>query len=294
MTTNTSHPPKPEDTGAVQAHELHQQALQHLEAGNHNLAAAVCGRALEIEPDNNDYIAAMAESIMPGKGYKYMLRCIHNELKPTTYLEIGVSKGKSMELASTNTTVVGVDPAFQIDADITAEARLFPIPSDDFFERYDLHTELRSDQLDLVFIDGLHLFEQVYRDFYHVEEYANENTVVLVHDCFPVSELTADRERTTNFWAGDVWKIIPCLQQERPDLSVHVIPCRPSGMAIISGLDRTCRRLQSNEEGLIRKYQDLKYSDIPNNRQEYFSTIENSWDIVREMLSERSISKKNS
>ena len=265
------------------ADTLYHQALDHLEAREYAQAVAASRQALELAPDNGLYISAVAQSTMPGKGYKYLLKRLHEAYKPKSYLEIGVSKGRSMALADSSTKVVGVDPAFQIDVEIRAQARLFPIPSDDFFVRYNLFEELRHDRLDVVFIDGLHLFEQVLKDFVNVEKYANENTVVLIHDCYPVSELTAERNRSTNFWTGDVWKIIPCLRRERPDLKVNVIPCRPSGLGIITGLDSDCSHLADNLEDLMASYAAIKYLDIPQEREQYFSTVSNSWEALEQL-----------
>ena len=274
---------KAESPGSELADQFYQQALMHLEAQDYSLAEAASQQAMKIEPSNGLYISAVAQSIMPGKGYKYLLKRFHEVYQPASYLEIGVSKGRSMALANSSTRVVGVDPAFQIDAEISAEARLFPIPSDDFFARYNLFEELRHDQLDIVFIDGLHLFEQVLKDFVNVEKYANKNTVVLIHDCFPVSELTAERNRTTNFWTGDTWKIIPCLRRERPDLNVNVIPCRPSGLGIITGLNSQSSHLARNLEGLMASYAELSYQDIPEDRDHYFATVDNNWDAISQL-----------
>ena len=48
---------------------------------------------------------------------------------------------------------------------------------------------------ELVFIDGLHLFEQVLRDLINVERHSTTDTVVLLHDCLPLDEVTSGRRR---------------------------------------------------------------------------------------------------
>ena len=265
---------------AATADSLYQRALEHIAAGDFSNAVMTSQEALEHDPSNGDYISAVAQSLMPGKGYKFVLKRIHEVFQPSSYLEIGVSKGRSMALADPSTHVVGIDPAFRIDAEICAQARLYPITSDSFFDRYKLFNELDTKHLDLAFIDGLHLFEQVLRDFTNVEKYASANTVVLIHDCYPVSELTAERNRSTNFWTGDVWKIIPCLRRERPDLKVHVIPCRPSGLAFVTGLNADSKHLVDNFEEIARSYSQLDYRDIPEDREAYFATVPNEWDAI--------------
>ena len=62
---------------------------------------------------------------------------------------------------------------------------------------------------------------------------------ILVHDCNPIDEVTAARERTTAVWSGDVWKTVVALRRHRPDLSVVTADVAPTGMAIVTGLDPT-------------------------------------------------------
>jgi hypothetical protein len=140
------------------------------------------------------------------------------------------------------------------------------LTSDEFFERYDLRTELGSPTLDLAFIDGLHEFKQVLKDFINIERYSCPGTVVLVHDCLPVARLVAAPVRATVFWCGDVWKIVPCLLKYRPDLNVRVVPARPSGLAIVTHLDPNSTLLHDRFEEIVSEYQDhdlgYEYLDV--------------------------------
>ena len=77
-----------------------------------------------------------------------------------TYLEIGVFKGltlKDVEIAD----CAGVDPQFRVPAEeLTGPSRtLVTDTSDAYFAGLD-----RSTVFDIVFLDGLHTFEQTYRD----------------------------------------------------------------------------------------------------------------------------------
>ena len=172
-----------------------------------------------------------------GRGLHDRARPIPQSLRPQTYVEIGVRWGNSLAIAGSGTRAIGIDPRPRIEVDLVSHPKLFPMPSDDFFESFDLLKELEGPRLALAFIDGLHVFEQVLRDFIHLERYADKRTIVLIHDCLPIARLAANREPMTQFWSGDVWKIIPCLKKYRPDLKIGIIPARPSGLGVVTNLD---------------------------------------------------------
>ncbi len=88
-----------------------------------------------------------------------------------------------------------------------------------------------------MFIDGMHRYEFALRDFCNVENWANPRTIVAIHDVLPILPLVAERERSTKFWVGDVWKALWMLLEFRKDLAIFVIPTPPSGLAIIRGLN---------------------------------------------------------
>lgn len=127
------------------------------------------------------------------------------------YLEIGVNtpsqpgynwKGIEIELKH------GVDPNVNTTYQVT---------SDEFFEK------LISTKYDIIFVDGLHLFEQVYKDIINSLNNLNENGLIVVHDCNPTTEITQRRERASDAWHGDVWKAIVKLRTEREDLEICVV-----------------------------------------------------------------------
>ena len=81
-----------------------------------------------------------------------------------------------------------------------------------------------KDRYDLVFIDGLHIADQVERDIVNsLAQLADGGTIVL-HDCNP---LTADAQTDDydgkKHWNGTVWKAIVKLRATRDDLDMCVI-----------------------------------------------------------------------
>ena len=61
---------------------------------------------------------------------------------------------------------------------------------------------------DIIFIDGLHLEEQVDKDIFNSLKHISDNGCVIVHDCLPSAKIYQLEERQTNLWNGTVWKSI--------------------------------------------------------------------------------------
>jgi hypothetical protein len=131
----------------------------------------------------------------------------------TSYLEIGVNTPAQPGYNWNNVNIElkhGVDPAEKA-------AATFKMPSDEFFAH---HVNMKYD---IVFVDGLHLFEQAYRDIVNSLKWLNDNGTIVVHDCNPTEEITQRRERASSAWHGDVWKAILKLRMEDPTISIFTI-----------------------------------------------------------------------
>ncbi|MGI5222873.1 hypothetical protein [Nocardia sp. CA-290969] len=201
-----------------------------------------------------------------GIPYLEYLQQIHQVAEPSSYLEIGVDTGQSLALAHCPT--VAIDPAFRIQGSPShrrSETYLFQMTSDEFFAGYQLDRYLPAG-IDLAFLDGMHHFEFLLRDFLNAEKYSHASTVITLHDCYPVNTEMARREtdfdtrvdeETRWWWAGDVWKLLPILRDHRPDLDITVLDCPPTGLVVIRGLDPQSRAIQSSYTEILDKYRDL-------------------------------------
>jgi Methyltransferase domain len=220
---------------------------------------------------------------LPGPAYYQVLHWIHRILEPANYLEIGVHKGFSLQQVPAGTRTVGIDPAPSIEEELIPEATIYELTSDDFFARYDVN-ELLGGPVELAFIDGLHLFEQVLRDFVNVERHSTKDTVVLLHDCLPLDDVTASRERTTDFYSGDVWKATLLLHRLRPELDMITVRTAPTGLCLVRGLDPANRLVADELPALELEYADLGFDYYVEHRQEMPDEITNSPKAVGDWL----------
>ena len=227
--------------------------------GTQERALALFHRVLVCDPDFIDAGWGLARVQMPGPDYPAALRQIHDILKPQTYLEIGVCTGLSIRLANSTTRCVGIDPAPRLREPLPPNTKLFTMESDAFFEKHYLPDVLEQTPLDLAFIDGLHTFDQVLKDFINLERFASPSSLYILHDTFPVESGVASRQERNKFWAGDVWKVIPILKAYRPDLVLQTLPIFPTGITLISQMDPTSTILSGNYDTIVKEFMDLPY-----------------------------------
>lgn len=161
------------------------------------------------------------------------LAMLHRELEPRGYLEIGVRFGDSLKLAQC--PAIGIDPAHQV-SNIPAGTHLYPFTSDRFFETH-ASVVVADFPIDLVYIDGMHLYEYALRDFINVVKYANERTVIVFDDTHPYSQSIATREQPPGDWTGDVWKTMNIIQKLIPDLQMAEVDVSPTGAFVVWGFD---------------------------------------------------------
>ena len=218
--------------------------------------------------------------------YREALDFVHTTVAPRTYVETGVSQGGSLAFALPGTRAVGIDPKPKLDRPIPRSASIYPMTSDEFFERHDL-SGLLGGPVDMAFIDGMHLFEYALRDLINIEQHCSPDSVLLVHDCYPPDEVTAARERTTRRWSGDVWKLVPCLREYRPELRLATLDVAPTGLAVITGLDPGSRVLAERYDEICERYVPLAYGVLDAGKPEALARVPGDAGTLAELLPDR-------
>jgi hypothetical protein len=173
------------------------------------------------------------------------------------YLEIGVrnpNKGNFNKIIIENKT--GVDPN-----PIVEQNNIIKSTSDNFFK----NTE---EKYDIIFIDGLHLEEQVDKDIINSLNHINENGIILVHDCNPITEFMQRENYEVNgkfpSWNGTVWRSIAKLRMNRSDLKIKVVNT-DSGVGLIE---------KSENEQLFPNCKNLNYDFLDSNREKLLNLID--------------------
>ncbi|WP_300527306.1 methyltransferase domain-containing protein [Maricaulis sp.] len=188
-----------------------------------------------------------AERTAGARPYLDVLREMHDILKPQLYLEIGVRLGHSLELAQCES--IAIDPSHDLEQ-VPENTRLFETTSDDFFF---FHAEdAITKPVDLAFIDGMHLIEFAYRDFMNLEAFMSAGGTVIIDDILPCHPLQARRDRQTQVWTGDVWRLLPLLERLRPDLELTLFDTAPTGLLMIRKLKPRNPRLKDRYNPELR------------------------------------------
>jgi hypothetical protein len=228
------------------------------------------------------------------KRYDMIQQCIDvikKRKSKVNYLEIGVQTGFCFFKIKANKKLA-VDPDFIIKTKNKVKAyiknlsnfnnKFFELTSDDFFEQKKDYIKSVGG-LDVVFIDGLHLYEQVVKDIKNSLTYLNKGGVILVHDCNPLNENAAVRAYTSSevaamnlpgydyIWNGDVYKAIVELRATRKDIDVMVINS-DHGVGIITQGNSEVPLTLSKEQ-----LAGLNYAYLDKNRESYLNLKQASY-----------------
>jgi hypothetical protein len=199
------------------------------------------------------------------------------------YLEIGVESGVTflgVEIAHKT----AVDPNFLLDTQGLAgeKTRFHAETSDRFFaERHD------GGVFDIVFIDGLHVFEQVVRDLHNALLNSHAGSVIILDDTWPSDVFSAirDYQETMRFraaaglagddWHGDAYKAVFYIHDFWPGLNYATIVGAENPQTLVWRSNTFVRRPLFDS---LERVSRLDYFDMVRNR-----------DVMRERTEEEAL-----
>ena len=111
--------------------------------------------------------------------------------------------------------------------------------SDEFFK-------INVENFDLIFIDGLHITDQVDRDIENSLKCLNSGGVILLHDCLPKKIWSQIVPCIYPKWNGDVWKSI-VKSRTRSDTNTYTIIADHGIGVIFKEKNKHFIRYQSNK-----------------------------------------------
>jgi hypothetical protein len=134
------------------------------------------------------------------------------------YLEIGVGPTYATFDNVKVEYKVGIEPTDKTH-NRSDGGRIISLTSNSFFES-------NKERFQLIFIDGLHLFEQVARDIVNSWNALFSGGLILIHDCVPANSIQALRicRDVTAGWTGDVYKAIVRFRDKFSDIRSVVLP----------------------------------------------------------------------
>jgi len=178
-----------------------------------------------------------------------LIQFLINKYDYSTYLEIGCDKDQSFSKIKISHKV-GVDPI---------SGGTIRKTSDEFFKS-------NKEKFDIIFIDGLHHYEQVIVDINNALSVLNDNGHILVHDCLPRTIAHQAIPRYRGSWNGDVWKSIVELRTKK---YLDVFTCEIDfGVGIIQ------KKINSNLlKFKIDNFKNLKFKDYYHRNKEFMNVI---------------------
>ncbi len=178
-----------------------------------------------------------------------IIKNIIQKKKFKNYLEIGCDNDENFSKISIENKI-GVDPL---------KGGTLRITSDEFFKKNKVF-------FDIIFLDGLHTYEQTIRDINNSINFLNKEGIILVHDCLPKKIWNQIVPRMYGHWNGDVWKAIV---ESRTYKNVDTYTIKADhGLGLI--IKRTNKNiLKINKDN----FKDLRFADYFSRHKEFMNII---------------------
>ena len=166
-----------------------------------------------------------------------------------TYLEIGCFQDELFSKIRIEKKI-GIDPV---------SGGTIRDTSDNFFKNNNM-------KFDIIFIDGLHEYQQVKKDITNSLLFLNDYGVVFLHDCMPTRFIHQATPRATNVWNGDVWKNI-VESRTKSEIDTYVVYADHGVGMILKRPNKKILKLS------INNFKKLKFRDYFYNYKEYLNIV---------------------
>ena len=178
-----------------------------------------------------------------------IIQLLINKVNAKKYLEIGMGPG-------INFNQIKCDYKISVDPTPTVPVTHI-MTSDDFFNQ-------NENIFDIIFIDGLHWNEQLYKDIINSLNFLNKNGYIICHDINPMSELIQKYPQPIpeSEWTGDCWKAWVKLKTERNDLIMDVVDT-----------DYGCGIISRGNQEILKIDEEMTWEFLNKNRKKILNLI---------------------
>jgi len=114
----------------------------------------------------------------------------------------------------------------------------------------------------MIFIDGLHHYDQVLKDIDNSLNHLSQNGSILCHDCLPTTEKMQSRDDNGGEWTGDVWKAMFIIMRDRTDINLKVI-----------NTDYGCGLIRREPQENVSFHESLTYNFYDKNKSRILNII---------------------
>lgn len=196
-----------------------------------------------------------------------------------SYLEIGVQIGLNLDLIKCEKKV-GVDPwngnkgpqrlhdgqvfIHSKERSLEAKKLTMVMTSDLFFSAY---LKFKPQKFDIIFIDGAHTFENVYKDIINSLNHLSEDGTIVLHDMMPETEQAQLNTVQIGTWNGDGWKGFVKARCELGDKYQFFVLDTDHGCGII-------RKSENTSPLETIKDTELNWDNLVANRQKWMNVVD--------------------
>jgi hypothetical protein len=223
-----------------------------------------------------------------------LLNALLRQFPAPRYLEIGVHKAETFRFIN-SAERVAVDPMFMFDTEAAdfGEPRptYFPCASDQYFEQ---HVDVTR-PFDVVFIDGLHTFEQTFRDFTNALNCTSASAFIVLDDIGPSDFVEAAPMElyhkiqpvyapTTTGWMGDVFKMMFMIETFFPSVQAFIPAEAPN--QLVTWKRARARSVETAMKKTVMDIATVQFADLILSRPHFVPAS------LEEIISKYSISNK--
>ncbi len=177
-----------------------------------------------------------------------IIQSLVNKINAKSYLEIGIDNG-------INFSNIVCDKKVSVDPNTNTSA-MHHVTSDAFFDS-------NTDTFDVIFIDGLHHADQVYRDIENSLKILAPNGYIICHDMNPIKEEHQTIPFVSGTWNGNCWEAFVQLRSEHDDLEMYVVDT-----------DQGCGVISRGHQDVLKLHGiEINYKNFDLNRKEWLNLI---------------------